>query len=229
MRALAAACAALVLSSCASLVSQRLSPDVFYKRDMRMKINGKDYVGVAVPPRADSYEIEIETVGDINMLTVTSCHREQVFEEPTKGWFKAGNKFKYSYRPVKGVEDGRGCLLDIGSYERNKGRHQWASVDFVTMTETVPATLTCDGEVRQAGPVSICQAKAGLVQRIRFDRPMRVSPDEGCKVMATADEFVYEYEMPRSECTFYFGDKDGNFHRLTTLGYESIFVRDVKE
>ncbi len=32
--------------------------------------------------------------------------------------------------------------------------------------------------------------------------------------------------MPRGECTFYFGTKDGRLHRHTTLGYESVFVRD---
>jgi hypothetical protein len=218
----------LALTSCASLTNQKLDPEVFYKRDMRMKINGVEYRGVAVPPRSEVYDFELETVGDINMLTVTSCHREDVFEEPTKGWFKANNKFKYSYRPLKGIEDGRGCLLDIGSYERTKGRHSWATVDFVTATETLPATITCDGVVLKTGPVSICQAKAGLTQRIRFDQPMKVSPDKWCEAnMRTENGLLFEYEIPDGECTFYYGAKDGRLHRHSTLGYRQIFVRDA--
>lgn len=220
----------LLLPACASLTNQKLDPEVFYKRDMEMKINGVTYKGVAVPPRAETYEIEVKTVGDINMLTVTSCHREDIFEEPTRGWFKANNKFKYSYRPLKGIEDGRGCLLDIGSYERGKGRHQWATIDFVTATETLPATLTCDGVITKAGPVSICQAKAGLTQRIRFDEPVKVSPDKGCESnLRTENGLLYEYEATKGECLLYFGTRDGRFHRHVTMGYESIFVRDEEQ
>ena len=217
----------LLCSGCASLIDQKLSPAVFYKRDMKMRINGVAYRGVAVPPRAEVYDLELETVGEINMLTITSCHREDIFEEPSKGWFKAGNKFKYTYRPLKGIEDGRGCLLDVGSYEKGKGRHAWGTVDFITDTETLLATTTCDGAVLRTGPVSICQAKAGLTQRIKFDQRMKVSPDKGCEVLRTTDELLYEYEMPKEECVFYFGSKDGAYHRHTTLGFESVFVRDV--
>lgn len=219
-----------VLTSCASLTNQKLDPEVFYRRDMKMTINGVPFIGVAVPARAEVYEIEIETVGDINMLTVTSCHREDVFEEPTRGWFKKNNRFKYTYRPLKGIEDGRGCLLDVGSYERTKGRHAWGTVDFVTATETLPAITTCDGVVLKTGPVSICQAKAGLTQRIRFDQPMKVSPDKGCEAnMRTENGLLFEYEAAKTECTYYFGSKDGKWHRHSVFGYESIFVRDKEQ
>ncbi len=221
----------LALTGCASLTNQKLDPEVFYKRDIRLKVNGVEFRGVAVPAPASEYKIEIETVGDINMLTLTSCHREEIFEEPTKGWFKSNTKFAYTYRPIPGIEDGQGCVLDVGAYERGRGRHSWATIDFVTPADQVVAELTCDGHVFRAKGVSICQGKQGLTQKIRFPERVKVSDrvDERCAVMRTTDDGkAWEYEMPRGECAIYFGTRDGRLHRLTTLGFESVFVRDER-
>jgi len=222
---------ALFISGCASLVNQELNPDVFYKRDIQLEINGVKFLGVAVPKRADKYEIKIKARGKIDMLTVTSCHREFVIEDPTV-MPGTSRSFSFTYVPIKGIEDGRGCLLDIGAFEKKRGRHSWATIDFETETENLPAILKCNGEKWDTNPssVSICQGKTGLIQKIRFDHRVKVSPDtEMCNVMKTEDEMTYTYVMPRGECTYYFGDKYGNFHRHTTIGYESILIREVGE
>jgi hypothetical protein len=214
-------------TSCASsLVKQELDPDVIYKRDIGLTINGVAYKGIAVPAPAASYILDISGKGTINMLTITTCHREHQFEfDP--GYFKKGHTLRWTYTPVKGIEDKRGCMLEIGAYEKTKGRHAWGMIDFQTPTETVPAKMNCDGTARAVGPVSICQSKAGLLQKIEFDRRMKVAPDqEQCKVMKTVDEKTYEFITPKGECTYYFGDIDGKFHRLTTFGYENILIRE---
>jgi len=220
----------LGLSSC-SLVNQSLDPDTIYRRDIVVTINGEKFVGTGVPKRSDKYEMEIKAKGVINMMTISTCHREVQMEFKDPGWFQKGNIQKWTYTPVKGIEDVKGCMMEIGAFEKGKGRHGWAAIDFLNGFETVPATLQCDGGTKQVGPVSICQAKFGLVQKIIFDRRMKVAPDrDECKVLRTDPgetfEKVYTFQMPQEECTYYFGDKDGKFHRLTLIGYQSILVRD---
>lgn len=217
---------ALFLCSC-SLVNQSLNPNIVYRRDIEVTVNGQHFVGTGVPARADKYQMVIKAKGVINMLTITTCHREEQLEFKDPNWFQKGNTVEWVYVPVKGIEDGKGCMMEIGAFEKTKGRHGWAALDFLNGFESVPATLQCDGVSRSVGPVSICQAKSGLVQKIFFDRRMKVAPDrDECKVFRTIDEKTYEFQMPNNtECTYYFGDKDGKFHRLTLIGYNSILVR----
>lgn len=219
---------ALFLCGC-STVGQTLSPDVIYRRDIEVTINGQHFVGTGVPAKADKYEMEIRAKGVINMLTIKTCHREEQFEFKEPNWFQKGNTQKWTYIPVKGLEDGKGCVMEIGAFEAKKGRHGWAMLDFYDGFTGVPATLQCNGERRNVGPVSICQAPSGLMQKIIFDRVMLVEPDrDECKVFRTTDEMTYEFQMPdNTECTYYFGDKDGKFHRLSLIGFSSVLVREL--
>jgi hypothetical protein len=217
----------IILAGCASLPNQKLNPAVFYKRDVQLNINGENFVGVGVPAKdATGYKIKLKAAGKIDLLTITSCHRELTFEKPSQGWFKDGRSFEYFYKPIPGVEDGRGCLLDIGAYEQGKGRHSWATIDFEDGFEQLPAILSCSGERKAVGPVSICQAKSGLFQTIEFKEKVKVAPSDECNVLKTKDELTYEFEMPTGECTFYFGTKSKKYHRLTTHGYEEILIRE---
>lgn len=219
--------ALLGLFSCASLVDQRINPDIIYRRDIEVTINGKTFYGTGVANRADKYEMTIKARGVINMLTISTCHREHQFEFKDPSFFQKGNVVTWTYIPVKGIEDVKGCMMEIGAFEKNKGRHGWAAIDFNNGFESVPATLMCDGQIRNVGAVSICQAKYGLVQKIVFDRRMKVAPDrDECKILRTLDEKTYTFQMPDAECTYYFGDENGKFHRLTLIGYQSILVRE---
>jgi len=217
----------VILNGC-SLVDQKLDPNIIYRRDIEIKINKIKYTGVAVPAKADKYKIKIKARGKIDMLTIRSCHRERVFEEPSSGWFSSDYTFEYLYEPIPGIEDGRGCLLDIGAYEKKKGRHSWATIDFETDTENIPAIVRCDGKQWDTDPgsVSICQARAGTIQQIDFDHRVKASPDNTrCDVLKTVDEIHYQYIMPLGECTYYFGDKYMNYHRHTTFGYDGLLIR----
>lgn len=211
-------------------VPQRLDPAINYRRDIDLEINDQKFEGVAVPAPHHKYEIKIRPKGgaQVNMLTITTCHREIVLDEP-KADFWTTNRITYTYRPIKGIEDGMGCLLDIGAYNK-EGRHAWATVDFISRLDTLPAKLRCNGSDFDAKGVSICQAKTGLIQKISFPERVKVSPDtEHCNVMKSVDGQNFEYIVPRGECSFYFGTKDGKFHRHTTLGYESILIRSAPQ
>ena len=216
-----------ILTGC-QIPQQRLDPNIIYRRDIQFEINGQEFDGVAVPKRAKEYDIKLKAKGQIDVLTIRSCHREDVFNKPKGGFFGGqSKKFEYKYIPVEGIETGNGCLLDIGAFEEKKGRHGWGVVDFEAGVENLPATLKCDGKEYNTNPksVSICQAREGSLQEIIFDHKVKVSPDKGCEVMETKDEMTYIYQIAKGECTYYFGDKYGNFHRLTTIGYSGILIR----
>lgn len=208
------------LAGC-SLIEQRLDPSVYYKRDIELTINGQKYKGIAVPAKAPEYKLEIEGGGgaEINMLTATSCHREITVEGSAK-------KYAWTYRPIKGLEDGMGCLLEIGAYNK-QGRHSWATIDFLTGSETLAAEIQCNGGKLSSQGVSICQAKAGLTQKIIFSERVKVSPDPGCAPMRTKDEKTFEYEITKGECPYYFATREGKLHRHSALGYESILIREA--
>ncbi|AHZ84633.1 hypothetical protein Bb109J_c1943 [Bdellovibrio bacteriovorus] len=215
----------LLLGGCAA-AEQKLSPVVLYQKDIGLEINGEKFVGVGVPRLASEYQIKIKAKGKIDLLTITSCHREEKFEEPSSGWFSSGKSFTYTYKPVVGIEDQRDCLLDIGASEKIGGRHSWGAIDFQTSSERLPATISCNGSHTSPIGTSICQARAGLRQKIVFKEPVIVIPDtEVCSVMSAADRMEFSFIMAPGECTYYFGTREGKYHKLTTFGYESILIR----
>jgi hypothetical protein len=215
---------------CASLVHQELDPKLHYKRDIRIKVGDQEFEGAGVLPRADSYKIEIKAKGKLDLLTISSCHREFSAEKVSGGIFSDGRSYKYEYRPVPGIEDTRMCPLDIGGYEEAKGRHSWAFIDFVTKEATLQASVLCNGALQPPGVVTVCQSKAGLIQVIRFPVPVVVSPDPGCELgdkehPATTDNMTFEFPIRLGKCVYLFKARDRQIHRHTAIGYESILIR----
>jgi hypothetical protein len=223
---MAGAVMALALASC-SAVNQELNAKIVYKPEMFMEINGKEFRGTAVPDRAESYKVKIVARGKINMFLATTCH-EEIKQEFDPGFFEKGNKHEFTYTPVKELEDGETCMMTLATYEKDKGRHEWGAIDFQNGTENVSATLLCDGYKVLTKPVSICRAHEGLMQRIVFDREMVVKHDEPhCAVMKSKDMKTFDWIMPKGECTYYFGDENDNFHRLSTIGYDGHLLREM--
>ncbi len=217
----------VVLTGCAD-VAQQLRPDLFYQRDVRMRVNGESFQGVGVPLPSSRYRIEVSGAGKIDLVTFTSCGREFKYEPKTSGWFSQGNTYTYDFTPLQSIEDRTTCALDVGIYEKVGGRHGWGLIEFET-DETVPATVFCNGEVKVFGGVSVCQSREGLIQKIVFDRKVKHSPDEKrCDNFKTTDEITFENVLPKGECNYQFCDRDGNCHKHVSLGYESILIRGAE-
>lgn len=215
------------LASCAS-VPQELNPKVYYKNDMNLEINGLPYVGAAVVPRAASYVIKIESKADMDMLTITSCHRDEAFASVIKNnWWKARRGYTYYYTPNL-KEQENGCQLRLGGYEKVNGRHSWAYVDFENPVETLPGLVSCNGNPAYlANGTSVCQSREGLLQLIQFDVPVEMSQkiDPKCKIVS-ADKKTWSFKQPNRECDMVFQSiDDGRMHRLKTIGYEAIAIR----
>ena len=221
----AALLALFVLSGCAGTYPT-LDKNVFYKRDIVVGVNGRDFEGVVTVPYAKSYQFTVQPRGEIDLMLLKSCHRTFSVEKVSSGWF-GNRKFLYNYTPVSGIEDQRVCPIRIDSYESGKeGRHSWGVIDFENPSYTVQASLDCDGVSRQVNGVGICQAKKDTVQRITFKEPVRWAPPlpETCN-KPIQKGLGYELLMPLGECIYHFDTKDGRLGRLITVGFEGVLVR----
>jgi hypothetical protein len=222
------AMAFIVLSAC-STVTKPVSPATFYRRDMGISVDGREYPGYGVLPLKDSYDIRVTTKHDMDRFTATSCHR-QIIEEKVDGagWFSKKATYKFTFSRSSGIEKSDPCPLQLTA-SSDGNEHSWGFLDFETSSERLPANLECDGWQRTAKGVSVCQAKANLVQKIAFDQPAFTSFDQNCSMPIPADKKTFIYSMPRGRCVFVFCSRDKECHRLTTIGYDEAWLRGQKE
>lgn len=228
----------IFLTGCAeALVRPQLDSSVNYQRDIKFKVrtwNGKEwsksrkFFGVGVVNNALSYKIRVYPPGKADMITVTSCHREEKTANPDSGWFESG--YEFTLTPVKGLENGRACSFSIGLYEKKKGRHGWGLLAIDTPREKLPAIAKCNGQVTQFGGVSICQAKEGLMQEYVFDRKVEVAYSSQCAIKKSKDGINWRFLMPKGECVIYFIDRmdPDTFHQAILFGYSTIPIRGVE-
>lgn len=220
----------LFLAGCTS-VSQKLDPRLFYKRDMKIEVNGFKGEGVLVVRSANNYDFAVDARGRLDLFTFTTCHREETKEKAGEGGL-FGNKHKrtWNFVPVNGMEAGGiSCPVQLGGYEKVKGRHSWALVDFEHPDLTLPAKIKCNGSVYNSKGVSICQSKTGLIQEISFTTDVLTTKQkhENCPPLESKDMKVFRYEIPKGQCVYRFLTKGGDaaWHRHTTIGYEKILIR----
>lgn len=207
----------LALSSCAT-VNEANNPDMFFRHDMEISIDGQTSYGIAVLPTRKRYVIRGKLQEKSDILKITSCHREFVS-------FEHKDKFEYVYEPVAGIEDTGLCPLSFGAFDEH-GEHSWAFIDFVR-DESLAAHIGCNGETRVGIGGSVCQSRAGLVETIRFGERVEVEFPERCNEMYSEDQINFSYEMNREKCLYVFKTKSGQIHRLVTLGYDDVMIRGL--
>lgn len=217
----------LLFTSCSTLEPQP-DPQYFYKLDMKLDVNGFKGEGVLIAGEAKQYKFDIKAKGSLDLFTFTTCHREQTKEKAGEsGWFKSDKRRRFTYKPMPYIETGSfSCPVHLGGYEKGKGRHSWGLVDFQVKSKTLEAFLKCNGVYQKAIGVSICQARKGLIQEIKFLEPV-LATEKGCTKFRELKGNVFRYKMPRGECVFRFvtKNKKQKWHRLTTVGYEKILIR----
>lgn len=227
-------CFVLTFVSCSQNNFESVSAEVFYKRDMILEVNGVKGEGVVVAPLSPSISFYVIARGDLDLFTFTTCHREETAEDAGNVSSSQGSwifkrtitkkrEVKSTFSPTP-IEAEGGCPILLGGYEQEKGRHSWGFVDFETPDAVLPATLSCNGSVIKSKGVSICQARAGLIQSIKFENQVKVSPEPGCELGKAAGDF-FEFPISKGQCVYAFMDAEAKVHRLTTLGYEQILIR----
>lgn len=219
--------AVLSLSGCAG-VDQVLTPGVFYRRDLKLTIDGQDFEGVGVVAERPRYEIVISPKQDIDALLIKSCHRTISVEKISSGWFGNG-KFKYIYEPIPGLESGRVCPLRIDSYNSSKGKHAWSFLDFRSSAYAVSGTSICNGAVSRFQGAAVCQAHRDLVQKISFDEPIRFAPPSPshCSIPKRVKD-GYEYTPVTGECIYLFDTQSGKLGRLVVIGFEGVKIDETQ-
>lgn len=234
---------ALLFISCGT-TTQILDTEVFYRRDLPVTVvygarvetvgvvplgsHGVGFEGNGVLGRSNRYTFIISPKGGAKMdlLTITTCHREFSGEKLSSGYF-GKNQYQYEYTPVVGVEDVPQCLIRMNVLDAKTGKHAWALFDVQDDETTLPAVVTCNGEVNRSEGVSICQSRRGLLQRLVFDEEVSFVPGQ-CYIDPPKGR-VLELKIPLGECVFAFQGKDsGRFHRLTTVGYEGLLIRETE-
>ena len=214
-----------ILPSCSS-VPQKLDPKVYYKRDMELNIDKFQAEGVLVVPYKEKYQFDVTAQGKLDLFTFTTCHREETTEKAGGKYFNGPRRTKFEYIPTPIESEGVACPVVLAGYSK-KGKHSWGIVEFEHPDLTLPALLSCDGSVYNTRGVSICQAKRGLLQEIKFSEEVIVAIENVCIELTSKDNKTFRFKMPERECTFRFVTKNGEekWHRLTTVGYEMILVR----
>lgn len=209
------------LFSCAQ-VDQRLDPQIYYKKDMKVRVNGYVGNGVLVVPKSSEYDIKAWFKGEGDLVTMSTCHREVEWED-------LGSREEFKFKPVKGMEDNGKCLMELAAYEHKRGRHSWAIIDFENTLFQLPALVKCNGSTYNSRGVTICQSKEGLYQQISFPEPVTFSKLSKCEPLPISnDGKVSKFKMPNRECTFIFkGKETGRLHKIMLVGYEEIIIRQL--
>lgn len=224
-------CVALFISGCVSIPQDLLGgikDDRFYRRDMKISVDGVTADGVAVLPQKEKYTITIEARGTLDLFTMETCHR-MVQREGEEGWFTdAGQKIEIDYVPTPGLEQGPfSCPIRLGGYEKKKGRHSWGLIEFEHSSMTGKASMKCDGVSRGFNGVGVCQGMVGTVQEIRFTAPQMTSKKRKCDGLTTQDGITFRLDLQKGECVYRFKEDSpaGHEFRLVTVGFEGILVR----
>lgn len=198
-------------------VTQPLSVDSIYRKDLMIKHGKMQYSGVAVLEKDYRYDLTFVFPKKPSKVVISTCHRYEVFENP-------GSALKYTYFPEKGIEQDELCLFEIGAFDAN-GQHAWGMIDFKSPTETMLGALSCNGVgVAPFEGVSVCQSKAKLIQGISFFEPVKSAASEGCPAPQTADGKSFIIETSRGKCLYVFKGGEA-LHRLIMFGYDDVIIR----
>jgi hypothetical protein len=232
-----------LLSGCAGL-PQKLDPSLQYRNDMPFCVEGYGcFEGATVLPRLPSYKFELAPKGDarVDFFVVTTCNRNKTFEPGDAGFTwdvlglfgKKKSGLRYIYVPLPDREDDGDCPLIFHTYEKERGRHAWAYIQFENPKYELPATLYCDGDKVNFKGVGVCQAKAGLRQWFEFPEPVMIQPgrpEKGgeCAVPAKDATGTYQLTVTKEECRYGIHGQSGRRHLLTTIGYSGELIRETK-
>jgi hypothetical protein len=206
--------------------------EIFYRRDMKVEINGVDYVGHAVLEDVTTLKMKIDAKDDIAHLRIKTCHRvidiEKAWSKRLFGSFNK-NKAKVTLKLNSPIETKENCPIEIIAFSL-RGKHSWFYIDKKEPRFNLPAKYICNGnngnnggdEFAPVQGVGICQTMPGLEQEFNFPAPVRVRTK--CPYERVSDE-VFIIKPVRDYCIYTFMDEKKRYHRLTTIGYESIKLK----
>lgn len=220
------------LSGCWDNNPSNITPtgsEPFYKRDMRIEVNGEVFDGVGVVKVQPRYTVTVDAKGTLNLLTITNCHRdtskESAFE---KGIFKDKSRARFSVSLFNEEEGVTACPFHIGGYDI-KGKHSWGFLDFQNSAMELPAQIKCNGAKGNITGVAACQALTGTHQFMEFTGTVLQATSTTCPQWETKDNKKFSLTVNRGFCTYRFKEtaKTGKEFRITVIGYDEILIREL--
>jgi hypothetical protein len=205
---------ALIFSGCAGLeVRDKQLEQKEYKLDLKVSVNNIESKGVLVVNKSDNYQIEVEAPDDSDYVTINTCHREIVLRDQKE-------RFKTKIYPTEIEKDGY-CPMIINAFSP-KYKFAGAFIDFIDTD--LDAGLICNGTDLMSHGSGVCQSKAGLLQRIKFENEtIAANPSIGCeRLIKNGNSFDIKTSKGKCVYTFKSGDK---IYRLTMIGYEEYQMR----
>lgn len=212
----------LILAGCASTQQVTTAGPLYKNRaNMQITVDGVTFDGVGVTLLNGPKDISIVSEAALDLLRITTCHRDFTVEKVDSGWFGgSGKTYTYHYEPTE-TEKASVCPMYIQAFSKDSVT-DWGYLAFRT-DETLPASMDCNGTNWKFAGISVCQTKAGLDQVIRFDRDVKFTADLICQITQSSPR---EYII-RGGLGFCFAEfSDGKvWHRLILLGYDSVLIR----
>lgn len=209
-----------LLAGCTTGQVATKTPLYQYKPDIEIGIDKMVFDGMAVADLG-AKQIQIVSKARLDLLMISSCHRNFTIERLDATWF-GGSKKKYVYSYIPTTIESEGfCPLYIQAFEKS-GISAWGYIAFRT-DEKLPGKLYCNGVAQTFNGVSACASRAGFEQGIHFDKPVRFEKSELCEVsQRSPGDFRLKAKDGFCYITFFDG-KD--FHRTILLGYSEALIR----
>lgn len=200
------------------------TPLYLYRADVRFTVDGRSIPGMISIPRSAPTEIRIDSPVKLDLVRISSCNRDVVFEKigNTGGWFsQTGTSFIYKYHPNEVEAEGL-CPIYVQIFDASL-LTAWGFIAFKN-TEKLKAHVDCDGDSYESTGMDSCQSMRGFEQGLRFDVPIKYTTRGPCQVVRRDDKTLRVSTTGSGFCalTAYDGKE---FFKFTLLGYESILVR----
>lgn len=241
----------LTLAGCASFPdisntlfgrsTQKITRDPIwvYKPDIRIGVDGVTFEGMGVTTLSDEKAIYIESLVDIDRVSISSCSREDTCQvkagtmacDPSrfrvdKDWFgNPGKKMLYVYRPSEREKEGNCSNLTIAIYDK-KVLAAWGYLVLRSHPDqNFPARMSCNANDWTFAGHSVCSVKAGTIQKMYFDPPVEdYEVDKECNMKKISNkEFEIQPVIGWCHAGFF---RDGKYHGITVNGYEEVLIRE---
>lgn len=187
---------------------------ISWKHDLKMQINGVTYYGMALVPKADSYEVKVfPPTKEIDRLMWNTCHRGNHADKAVQNrfwpWQKDDEYFVLNFT-LSEVETKKSCSLRFAAFEQKHKNIAFGYVSFPDKREEaiLPATTHCSGVVEKTFGKNICQAPVNALQKIEFSEPVlaTVLDDGKCEPPKGESEpgQVFTLFPSKDECVYIF-------------------------
>jgi hypothetical protein len=190
------------------------------RKDITIVEAGKFYDGVATLEQKPSYNLQFQSEGFIDLLTIETCHQYKTY---TKEKILKRKYLDVEYSPTPIEKEKVACPMFISSYEKDKGRHSFGIIEFKRDQYKLKFVLECDGTKISDKGIALCQSKIGTTQRISFDSNTKFVTSERCKDAIKPLDNSFDVKIKKDLCVFTFKNNN-EFARLTTFGFESVLV-----